>query len=83
MLHEQTSSLDDIGTVYRELISTLITRPFNREHSILSCSEEKNGELAKKQRNADGWENSTCTYGDRVVPSVDNGTEGRGREADL
>ena len=47
VLHEQTSSLDDIGTVYRELISTLITRPFNREHSILSCSEEKTGELPR------------------------------------
>ena len=83
VLHEQTSSLDDIGTVYRELISTLITRPFNREHSILSCPEEKTGELPRKQRNADGWEISTCTYGDGVVPSVDNRTEGRGREADL
>lgn len=47
VLHEQTSSLDDIGTVYRELISTLITRPFNRKHSILSCSEEKTGELPR------------------------------------
>ena len=50
VLHEQTSSLDDIGTVYRELISTLITRPFNREHSILSCPEEKTGE---QQRNSE------------------------------
>ena len=47
VLHEQTSSLDDIGTVYRELISTLITRPFNREHSILFCPEEKTGELPR------------------------------------
>ena len=42
VLHEQTSSLDDIGTVYRELISTLVTRPFSRGHCILSCPEEKN-----------------------------------------
>ena len=41
VLHEQTSSLDDIGTVYRELISTLITRPFNREHSILPVRKRK------------------------------------------
>ena len=47
VLHEQTSSLDDIGTVYRELISTLVTRPFNRSHCILSCPEEKNGEVQK------------------------------------
>lgn len=47
VLHEQTSSLDDIGTVYRELISTLVTRPFNRSHCILSCPEEKKGELQK------------------------------------
>ena len=42
VLLEQTSSLDDIGTVYRELISTLVTRPFSRSHCILSCPEEKN-----------------------------------------
>ena len=42
VLHEQTSSLDDIGTVYRELISTLVTRPFSRNHCILSCPEKKN-----------------------------------------
>ena len=42
VLHEQTSSLDDIGTVYRELISTLVTRSFSRSHCILSCPEEKN-----------------------------------------
>lgn len=42
VLHEQTSSLDDIGTVYRELISTLVTRPFSRSHCILSCPEGKN-----------------------------------------
>ena len=42
VLHEQTSSLDDIGTVYRELISTLVTRPFSRSHCILPCPEEKN-----------------------------------------
>lgn len=40
-IHEQASSLDDIGTVYRELISTLVTRPFSRSHCILSCPEEK------------------------------------------
>ncbi len=44
VLHEQTSSLDDIGTIYRELISTLVTRPFNRHHCILSCQEEKREE---------------------------------------
>ena len=50
VLHEQTSSLDDIGTIYRELISALVTRPFNRHHCILSCQEEKRGEF---QRNSE------------------------------
>ena len=50
VLHEQTSSLDDIGTVYRELISALVTRPFTRQHCILSCPEEKSGEV---QRNSE------------------------------
>lgn len=46
VLHEQTSSLDDIGTIYRELIAALVTRPFSRNHCILSCPEEKNnGEI--------------------------------------
>lgn len=39
VLHEQTSSLDDIGTVYREMISVLVTRPFKRAHCILRCSD--------------------------------------------
>ncbi len=42
VLHEQASSLDDIGTVYREIIASLVTRPFQRTHCILRCSEEKN-----------------------------------------
>lgn len=46
VLHEQTSSLDDIGTIYRELVAALVTRPFSRSHCILSCPEEKNnGEI--------------------------------------
>lgn len=39
VLHEQTSSLDDIGSIYRELISTLVTRPFSHSHCILSCPD--------------------------------------------
>lgn len=42
VLHDQTSSLDDIGTVYRELISVLVTRPFRRTHCILRCTETEN-----------------------------------------
>lgn len=46
VLHEQTSSLDDIGTIYRELVAALVTCPFSRNHCILSCPEEKNnGEI--------------------------------------
>lgn len=41
VLHEQASSLDDIGTIYRELISTLVTRPFSHTHCILSCPESE------------------------------------------
>lgn len=39
VLHEQTSSLDDIAAVYREMITVLVTRPFRREHCILRCPE--------------------------------------------
>lgn len=44
VIHEQTSSLDDIGTVYRELISTLVTRTFSRSHCVLFCPEDKSSE---------------------------------------
>lgn len=39
VLHEQSSSLDDIGTVYREIIAALVTRPFSRTHCVLRCAE--------------------------------------------
>lgn len=39
VLHGQASSLDDIGTVYRELIAALVTRPFRRSHWIMDCQE--------------------------------------------
>ena len=40
-IHEQTSSLDDIGTVYRELISALVTRPFSRSHCVFCVRKIK------------------------------------------
>ncbi len=40
VLHEQASSLDDIGTIYREMIAALMTRPFGRSHSILHCIQK-------------------------------------------
>ncbi len=39
VLHEQASSLDDVGTVYREIIAELVTRPFRRCHWILRCPD--------------------------------------------
>mgnify|MGYP000340409863 CR=1 FL=1 len=55
------------------------------QHALLPffLPGRENRRVAKKQRSADGREISTCTYGDGIVSSVDNGTEGRGREADL
>jgi YesN/AraC family two-component response regulator len=38
VIHEQASSLDDIATVYREMISELVTRPFSHVHSIVTCA---------------------------------------------
>lgn len=35
VLHNRPSSLDDIGTVYREIIAAIVMRPFCREHCIL------------------------------------------------
>ena len=38
VIHDQASSLDDIATVYREMIAELVTRPFGRQHAIITCS---------------------------------------------
>lgn len=37
VVHPEASSLDDIGKVYREMISTLVLRPFCRDNEILVC----------------------------------------------
>lgn len=52
VIHDQASSLDDIGTVYREMIAMLVTRSFKKEHCILKCgsystSETSQGVLGK------------------------------------
>lgn len=43
VIHDQTSSLDDIGTIYREMIAVLVTRPFQRTHCILRCPDVDKG----------------------------------------
>ena len=35
---DKAHSLDDIATVYREMIAELVTRPFGRSHSIVTCT---------------------------------------------
>ena len=40
IIHDQSGSLDDVGKIYREMVSTLIFRPFNRQHCILTCYKE-------------------------------------------
>ncbi|WP_408070891.1 helix-turn-helix domain-containing protein [Butyrivibrio sp. JL13D10] len=37
VIHDKASSLDDIATVYREMISELVFRPFGRKHCIIIC----------------------------------------------
>ncbi len=41
VIHDRASSLDDIATVYREMIAELVTRPFGKEHSIVMCRGSK------------------------------------------
>lgn len=41
VLHDRASSLDDIATVYREMIAELVTRPFGHSHSIITCSSDR------------------------------------------
>ncbi len=38
VIHDRTTSLDDIASVYREMIAALVTRPFSHEHCIVMCS---------------------------------------------
>lgn len=37
VIHDKASSLDDIATIYREMIAELVTRPFGCVHSIITC----------------------------------------------
>ena len=37
VIHDKASSLDDIATIYREMIAELVTRPFGCTHSIIIC----------------------------------------------
>ncbi len=41
VIHDQASSLDDIATVYREMIAELVSRPFGEKHSVVICSGER------------------------------------------
>ena len=41
VVHDKATSLDDIATVYREMIAELVTRPFDRVHSIVMCTGGK------------------------------------------
>ncbi len=49
VIHDQASSLDDIATVYREMIADLVTRPFGREHCIITCQgSRKNARVTRR-----------------------------------
>ncbi len=37
VIHDKASSLDDIATVYREMIAELVTRPFGMQHAVITC----------------------------------------------
>ena len=48
ILHEQTGSLDDIGSMYRDMVAVLVTRPFTHSHCILACSQEEGSQSVGK-----------------------------------
>ena len=41
VIHDKATSLDDIASVYREMIADLVTRPFGKQHSIVMCTGSK------------------------------------------
>ncbi len=41
VIHDKASSLDDIATIYREMIAELVTRPFKNAHQIIACASDK------------------------------------------
>ncbi len=49
IVHEQPSSLDDIGIVYREMISCLMTRPFTRTHCVIYCESDTANNAIKER----------------------------------
>ena len=42
VLHDRARALDDIASVYRDMIAELVTRPFGNRHQIISCTGAKN-----------------------------------------
>ncbi|RKM61896.1 response regulator [Butyrivibrio sp. CB08] len=58
VIHDQASSLDDIATVYREMIADLVTRPFDCKHSVITCSNDK------------GYSKVTVRFNDRIETQV-------------
>ena len=48
ILHEQTGSLDDIGSMYRDMVAVLVTRSFTHSHCILACSQEEGSQSVGK-----------------------------------
>ena len=67
----------EIGAVYRELIAALVTRPFERRHSVVSCgiqSAEGKSELQQT-----GGE----TSGGRIVSSFKDASDFRGGASGL
>ena len=54
VIHQQTSSLDDIGTVYREMISTLVTRPFKKALCPFLPHRGRKGVNLSENRDASG-----------------------------
>lgn len=41
VLYDRASSLDDIASVYRDMIAALVTRSFGSSHEIISCTGAK------------------------------------------
>ncbi len=48
VIHDQASSLDDIATVYREMIAEMVTRPFGHRHSIAVCTGSRKSQKVRE-----------------------------------
>ncbi|MCD8014510.1 MAG: response regulator [Lachnospiraceae bacterium] len=83
VVHEQASSLDDIGTVYREMIAALMERPFGRTHCVLYCARRTDAGVSAERLGFSGMSAESVNWANTEYDrnDADNLNSGSGASA--